>query len=306
MLRGSKEQVQIPPGHTFRVLRWSNNLREVEVVIDPRKSVRIPGEGTHWHYHKEIELTLFTKGEGTRFVGDHVGFFTPGDLVLLGENVPHYWHARGNCSGVSIQWYFPASHPYWAFPENLCLASLFKDAGRGLQLRGGSAAVITRTLRQLPEMEGHAQLALMMSAISSIATAPANERTYLSSQSFNPPIEEHLQAAISRVVQHMTANFRDEIRLEDVTLLADMSRATFSRHFKALTGHTFSDFLNKLRLQAAKRELRESNKTILDIAYASGFAQLSFFNRLFRRQLQCSPSAYRARHRDAASGSPSS
>jgi len=296
VLKAFKEQIQIPVGHSFRVIRWSNNLHDVEVVTGPRQTMKVAGEGTQWHFHKEIELTLFTTGEGTRYVGDNISFFTPGDLVLLGENMPHYWHTRGDSSGVSIQWDFPASHPYWAFPENLELASLFKEAGRGLHLKGRTAATISRLLRELPEKEGHAQLAAMMSAISVIATAEAAERSYLSTKSFNLSSEDQHQAAISCAVQYMIANFRYEIRLEDVMLLADMSRATFSRQFKELTGHTFSGFLSKLRLQAAQRELRESTRSVLDIAFASGFTQLSFFNRLFRREQNCSPSEYRRRH----------
>jgi AraC-like DNA-binding protein len=265
-------------------------------VTGPHQMIRIAGEGSHWHFHKEMELTLFTKGEGTRFVGDNIGFFTAGDLVLLGENLPHYWHTRGNCSGVSIQWHFPASHPFWALPENLALGSLFKGAGRGIHLTGKTAGTVSKLLLELPEKEGHAQLALMMCAISTIATAPPTDRTHLSVQSFSLTTEDQHQASISRAVQHMIANFRDEIRLEDVMHVSDMSRATFARRFKGLTGHSFSEFLNKLRLQAARRELRETKRPVVDIAFASGFTQLSFFNRLFRRQLDCSPSEYRARH----------
>ena len=63
-------------------------------------------------------------------------------------------------------------------------------------------------------------------------------------------------------------------------------------------GHTFSEFLNRLRLQTACRELEESERGILEIALASGFSQVSFFNRIFRREHQCNPSEYRARQRN--------
>lgn len=299
---GAKELVQIPSGHSFRVLRWKSNLREVECVIDEGKSVPITGEGAHWHFHKEMELTLFLTGEGTRFVGDHIAFFQAGDLVLLGENLPHYWHTRGDCSGVSIQWHFPVSHPFWAFPENSVLDAFFQKAGRGLHIKGQTAQIVSRMLQELPERVGHAQLALMLHVITTIATAPAADKSFLSLRSFNLASEDQQQAAIARAVQHMIANFRYEIRLEDVMLAADMSRATFARRFKALTGHTFSEFLNKLRLQAAKRELRETPRSVVDIAFASGFHQLSFFNRIFRRHEQCSPSQYRKAQK--TSGNP--
>ena len=48
-MRGSREQIHLPSGHSFRVLRWERNLREVELVLAPDRRARIAGEGMHWH-----------------------------------------------------------------------------------------------------------------------------------------------------------------------------------------------------------------------------------------------------------------
>src|SRR6478672_11896129 len=44
-----------------------------------------------WHYHPELELTWIEASEGERIVGDHVASYGPGELVLLGSNLPHAW-----------------------------------------------------------------------------------------------------------------------------------------------------------------------------------------------------------------------
>jgi AraC-like DNA-binding protein len=264
-------------------------------VVAPGKIEKIVGEGTHWHFHVEMELTLFTEGSGSRFVGDHIGTFETADLVLLGSKLPHYWHTRGNSSGISVQWHFPEGHPFWAFPENLALRDLFEQAGRGLRLHGATAKRISALLHEMLQTQGVEQLALLMRTLAQIATSAEADRQFLSVRSFALAAESHYQQSISKAMRHLIAHFREEVRLEDILVLTDLSRPTFARQFKKHAGRTMSEFLNHLRLQAACRELLESNRSVLEIALSCGFTQISFFNRLFRRLQKCSPTEYRAR-----------
>lgn len=296
-MRLAREHIQIPSGHSFRVLRWQQTLRDVECILAPSRITALRGEGTHWHFHIEMELTLFASGEGTRFVGDHLDSFAPGDLVLLGEKLPHYWHARGRSSGLSVQWHFPESHPFWAFPENLPLADLFKLANRGLHITGRTAADVAVLLRELANGSGTEQLAGLLRILARLAAAPEPDRRSLSTRSFVLPASSQHQEAIAKAVRYLVANFREEVRLDAVLALTGMSRPTFSRQFKQHSGRTFSEFLNRLRCQAACRELKESDRSVLDIAMNCGFTQVSFFNRLFRRLMRCSPSKFRTRSR---------
>jgi AraC-like DNA-binding protein len=72
-----------------------------------------------------------------------------------------------------------------------------------------------------------------------------------------------------------------------------MSRPTFSRQFRIHSGKTLGQFLQQIRLDAACRELAETNKPIIDIALGVGFSQVSFFNRVFRRSFGFSPTDFR-------------
>lgn len=294
-MQASRETIQLIEGHSFRVLRWASSLREVECVVAPGVFRAITGEGTHWHYHPEMELTLFTSGKGTRFVGDHIGSFRPGDLVLLGENLPHYWHTQKPSSGISVQWHFPQGHPFWCFPENRHLAGLFKRAGQGLQLSGGLSKKVSAQMAGLFRNSGTGQLGGLLNLFSTLLGGTGEDTRPLSIRSFTLSAEGPHQKAIAVVVRHLAAHFREEVRLSDLLELAAMTRPTFARQFKQHSGRTFSEFLNGLRLQAACAELSQSTGSILDIALSSGFTQISFFNRLFRRTMDCSPTEYRAR-----------
>jgi len=299
-VRAARERIRLVEGHSFRVLRWTRSLREVECLVSPGVFLPIQSEGTHWHYHPEMELTLFTSGKGTRFVGDNIESFRIGDLVLLGEKLPHYWHTQGASSGLSVQWYFPESHPFWAFPENAPLAALFKKAGRGLQLEARVAREVSGLMVALSSCTGTQQLGGLLNLLGRISQVTEAQARFLSARSFALSPESQHQQAIASAVRYLVANYREEVRLDSVLQLTGMSKPTFARQFKQHSGRTFSEFINGLRLQAACLDLSQSTRSILDISLACGFSQISFFNRLFRRSLQCSPSEYRARARPPA------
>jgi AraC-like DNA-binding protein/mannose-6-phosphate isomerase-like protein (cupin superfamily) len=298
-MRVDREKIHLPGGHSFRVLRWSRNLRDVESVLASGLAARITGEGMHWHYHVEMELTMFTAGEGTRFVGDHIGPFAAGDVVLLGSKLPHYWHARGPSSGLSVQWNFPHGHAFWSFPETLVFAALFQRAGRGIRYSGRTAAEIGEAFRCLVDSSGPDRLGTLFRLLAILARAPATEQIFLSKKVFSLPAAVSHQAAMADAVRYLLANFRDTIRLADILRLTRMSKPTFSRQFRKHSGKTLSDFVSNIRLQAVCRELIETDRPIIEIALSCGFGQVSFFNRIFRRIMRCSPTQFRARNHSA-------
>lgn len=293
-MKGLRETIDPPVGQAFRAICWTRNLREVDSVQPDGTKKRIGGEGVHWHHHVEMELTLFTKGKGTRFVGDHIGEFDAGDLVLLGSNLPHYWHAPGGNAGVSIQWHFPTAHPIWEFAELSAVRKVFGEAERGFRLKGRTAARVATLLEDMGRMKAGERLSRLIELFTALADMPKKDRDILSSRSFAGTGSRH-QPAIAAAVRYMVGHFREEIRIGDLLKLTGMSRPTFARQFKEHAGRTMSAFVIKLRLQAACAELMETEKSITEIALNCGFGEISFFNRLFRREKGCSPREFRKR-----------
>ena len=302
-MRGRREKIQLASGQSFRLLRWEKNLREVDSLQPSGRVTRIRGEGMDWHYHVDMELTLFTLGQGTRFVGDHIAPFAAGEVVLLGENLPHHWHTLGPSSGLSAQWRFPDGHPFWAFPETFAFRELFQAAGRGIRYTGDTASAIRECLEAMGPACGPERLGLLLRLLARTTAAPENERSFLSAKAFSLPDTLHHGQAVSNAVRYLLANFRDQIRLEELLRLTGMSKPTFARQFRRLSGKTFSDFLTHIRLQTACRALKESDRPVIEIALASGFRHVSFFNRMFRRHLRCNPTQYRRRCRKRAPAS---
>jgi AraC-like DNA-binding protein len=264
-------------------------------VLPSGRHARIEGAGDHWHYHQALELTLFTAGSGTRFVGDRIQRFDAGEVVLLGENLPHYWHTTGRSAGISVQFYFPPAHPLWAFPESGSITAHLAAARRGVHYRGQTKARLTAKLGELVAAEGLERLAQLLSLLALMASAPAAESELISTRTFSLSGDSTHQTAMRAAMRFLLLHYREEIVLAQLLEVTRMSKSTFSRYFRKQSGKTLSEFLQQVRLEAACRELVETDKSIIEIALASGFSQISFFNRLFQRRIGCSPTVLRKR-----------
>jgi len=245
-----REDIHFSQGQTFRVLRWDRSVNSVEVVVDPLHSVPAPGHGGHWHYHRAVELTLISRGTGTRFVGDHIGLFGARDLVLIGSNVPHYWHARTLSAGMALQWDFPLDHGIWRLDEASALAPLHEAARRGISLSGRTADEVVRLMAQTAGTTGLRRIGLFLELSGALAEAPARDRRSLSRQAFSLSAPAERQEAIRRAVSYILAHHAKAVRLEDLLEVTGMSRPTFARQFKEHAGKSFSSFLNQVRIHA--------------------------------------------------------
>lgn len=294
-MQTSREDIGLGAGQTIRVLRWTSYINEVEELTADGKAVARQGRGDHWHYHPETELTLVQHGQGTRFIADHIELFESGDLVLIGSNVPHYWHVRGKSSGLAIQWHFPLQHGIWDFSEAAPMRALEEAACRGLHLKGSTAAAVRQHMERIHSLSGLQRLAGFLTIAATLASAPQCDVRPLAAQPFSLSGTDKQQEAIRRAVSYIIAHFRQTVHLPELLKLTGMSRATFSRQFHLHVGRSFSDFVNQVRLQAVCRALRDTSEPITSIAFENGFNQLSFFNRLFRRVFNMSPSDYRAK-----------
>jgi two-component system response regulator YesN len=105
---------------------------------------------------------------------------------------------------------------------------------------------------------------------------------------------------IRKAVLFIGANFREPLTLTQVANEGGMSKYHFARTFKAITGKTFKEYLSDRRVEEARRLLKEEEVTITEVCYSTGFNDLSYFDRVFRRCEGMSPMAYQRVHREYA------
>jgi AraC-like DNA-binding protein len=220
--------------------------------------------------------------------------FSAPDLVLIGGNVPHYWHSEGVTSGVSVQCNFDDMNPVWSLPYFAGLPALHRLADRGVRISGGTAELVQQAMGNLEKALGIERLSCFFQILADLLAAPQADMQLLSTRSYSLHGAAGNVVGIRKGLHFAFAHFRDEVHLDHVLELTGMTKATFSRQFKRHVGESYTDFLNHLRLQAVCHDLAETDKPIIEVAFESGFSQLAFFYRFFRRQMGCNPKAFRA------------
>ncbi len=289
------EIITPPDGLSFRLVRWRDNLRDVQQFTSDGRWLPFEGAGEHWHLHREMELCFVERGSGQRLVGDHIARFEGPELSLLGPNLPHCIQGLRPSKGLGVQFHWPLDHPLRALPEFASLAALWERARRGLVFGPAVCRRMGPRLLAMPLLPVVGRLGELLEVLAELAEVPASQSVTLSRMAFSVREGERHQAGIERVIRHGLEKYAESLSLKAALQLAGMSKANFARQFPRYTGCTFVDFLNRVRLDHARRLVMGSGETIREIAYKTGFNHLSHFNRLYRRAHGLPPSADRQR-----------
>lgn len=258
----------------------------------------LPAFDSPWHFHPEFELTLVTAGTGRRFVGDHIEAYEPGDLVLLGPELPHYWHSEvpekgGSRSRSLVVQFLPGflGAEFFNLPELDAVKRLFSGASRGLYFAGPTRERASKTLLGMADRSPQGQLFGLLEALDVLSRSP--DVRMLASEGFAPMLDTGTEERINRCQAYIFDHLGEPLRLEHVATHMNMSPSAFSRYFKRVMGKTFSHFVNELRIGQACRALLDTDRPIAEIAFESGFNNLSNFNRRFKELHGVSPRKFR-------------
>jgi AraC-like DNA-binding protein len=280
-------QVQQPREESFRVLEVTG--------------------GNHpcsWHFHPEYQLGLLLEGSGHRIVGDNMAPLEHGDVSLLGPNLPHVWQFEAERVRAIIVYFREDSFGEGFFdrPEAAAIRRLLNRSTVGLAVCGKTRREVAALLQTLAAQQGMARVITLLSILDVLSIS--HEIANISSAGFLEKMPDQEGERLRQICQRIQDHLSEALSRDDAAAHARMSPAAFSRFFKARTGKTFQDFVCELRIGRACRLLGEPEMNITEIALASGFENVSSFNRAFRRLRELSPSDYRKKVRALAEVSP--
>ncbi len=264
-----------------------------------------PNPLVRWHHHEEYELHLIVATRGKVFVGDYIGQFEPGHLVLTGPRLPHNWISTDvPPEGVAqrdVVLQFPDAPLRQAaaqIPELAEVLPLLERARHGIEFFGLSEPARERMarVRHSHGLQRFAEFSELLSVL-----VHCNDYRLLSTVQLQSFEDDAGLARISGIVDYLTAHYSENFAMAELCARVGMSESSFSRYFRRATGNTFTDFVNRLRINKACQLLMETDRYITNVCYDVGFNNVANFNRRFLQIKGQTPKAFR-RQADARFG----
>lgn len=251
------------------------------------------------HYHSQLELTLIVKSSGIRFLGNSIENFKDGDLILVGENVPHVWrneefyykpdsHLSAKAIGVFFDENLFGGH-LAQLNEFKAINKLIKEAKRGVRIDGVLKEEISKNMKQLIDLSPTERVISVINILHKISIS--NEIVYLMDEAGDYP-KRHLDK-LNDIYDYLLTNISQKISLEEVAEKTSFHPVSLGRFVKQHTGKTFVQILNEMRINMACKLLKEPGSEIATIINQTGFNNVSNFIRRFKEVTGETPLRYR-------------
>lgn len=250
-----------------------------------------------FHFHPEYELTFITEGNGKRFVGNNMAGFQNNDLVFIGSNLPHCWKinpAKNTKAGsIVIQFTYDfLGKEFFNLPELSQIQKLLIKSESGIEFRGKIKEQVRESMLSVfNEKNNFKKVIILLEILNKLSISKEN---ILLNKKNNSSIQsDNNRERINKVLAYIVDHFRDEISLNEASQIIGITPNAFCKYFKKLTRKTFMETVIDYRINFATQQIIETDKSIADICFESGFHDMSHFYKMFTSRMEISPLNYR-------------
>jgi len=250
-----------------------------------------------WHHHPEIELVYVEASNGIRHVGKNISDFTESDLLLIGSNVPHLnfdYRIQTECRQLVLQMrenflqelIFPV-------PEFDDIKKLLERSYLGLSFFGETKKNIVEKLHILKNKNSFDSFIGLIEILQILAHSDEVKELNLEDTRIKWFLNDKIR--MGTIYDYIHENYDKSPNVNTIAENVSLSTPAFCRYFKKQTNMTFTDFVNNYRINQAKLLLLQ-NSCVTEVCFQVGFESLSYFNKLFKRYIGETPSAFKKRH----------
>lgn len=258
-----------------------------------------------WHIHPEYELVYIIEGKGKRFVAERVDEIADGELTLLGPNIPHFYISNDEYyqeNDLAAKWHvlqFPES----IFPSGMEVSNEFQHiqlllskSRYGLIFKDSQLKLKTLQLIHEISVQSGIHKVISLYKILDLLGQDSNSIQLLN-YDYYKSIVGNKNEIINKVYEYLVNNFRNNVILNDIAESVNYNPANLCSFFKKHTQNTIFDCLKDIRISFACKLLTNSAQNITQIAYESGYNNISHFNKQFIQHTTMTPSEYRNMYR---------
>lgn len=253
------------------------------------------------HLHDHYELYYLLSGERIYFIKDRSYRVMAGDLVFVDRNAVHKTLDSGWPDHDRVVLYIsPGLFGDLSVPPELAetLLEPFRWEVPLLRLPTAEGEAIRRMVDEMVDemvrpQAGSGQLLRHRALELLLQACRSRHLGQVRPADTEPALHPKAQA----IVQYLNRHYQSPVTLTGVAADFRISPYYLSRLFKQMTGFTFSDYVNLLRIKEAQRLLRESGDSVTDVALHAGFGNFSHFGKVFKRTVGMSPREYRRQYR---------
>lgn len=257
------------------------------------KQIRIPSfTMTYAHQHNYYELFYLCTGSCMYFVNDQLYHLSSGDIFIVYPGDAHFTQYEGlvPCERIIVS-FAPSMIPqsYWDMhPE---LAHSLSHSGKVILSRQGKSQMENLLTRMLEE--------------NNLANLYSSEFLYLETLTlllilqrdgvfiYEQMKPQSISSDIEDVLRYIAQNYTLPLSLEEVAAQINLTPTYFSHKFKKVTGTTFKEYLNYIRIRNSCQKLLTTDDSITEIAISCGFNSSNYFKDCFRRICGTSPREFR-------------
>lgn len=274
--------------HPFKIPKPENNAliyqEDIEAVFYDKL-----------HQHDEIQISYIEKGNGTLLVGDNISSYVENDILVVGSNVPHAFKSDKNDETTSkmLSLFFTKSSfgdSFFKLNEFDELRLFFTKSLQGLAIKTNKNKIIEsfKNLKTASKLERF----ILLLEILKLITKSKSET--LSTFVYDKTYSDTEGKRMRNVFDYTIENASNQINLNTIASIANMTKNAFCKYFKKRTNKTYINFLTEVRIENACKLLKNNQDlSVNEIAFHVGFNNISNFNRKFKEVKKITPLKYR-------------
>ena len=249
------------------------------------------------HEQKSWELSYVIIGSGQRIIGDTIEPFSRNEIILIPPNIPHCWSfdepddgtdERSKIENITITFSDAfLDNCRITFPE---LDNIINNVLRNKEAISFKGDTLVRLQNLLISMKTESEIEKISSFIKVLALISSSENANAVGK---PVIEDKKAKRMQKILLYIMNNYQNTITLEEMANLVDLDKSSFCIFFKKMTGKTFFTYLTEYRIESSCQMITKTNLTIAEICFASGFNDVPYYNRVFKKIKNIKPTEYR-------------